>query len=223
MLSEVIHPTEVPYPSQTFDSVARQLQRDSIERLMSDPSSAAHSLLWGGDAEATANQESALSQELETLYHAHSDTLLRYAIHATASLEFAREAVQEVFLRYAELRQVEAPPPTPLVWLLRALRGHIGRRTRERDRRETGSLSRYAGADPAPSPETLALLSEARRIIDRLAAPRELECFLLRSEGLSYQEIARVMDISIGTVGATLARAVRKLEQVLEPREGDSR
>lgn len=179
-------------------------------------------MLWEPAAES-APRDLAVCQELETLYHAHAETLLRYSVNATASIEFAREAVQEVFLHYAELRQVEQAPPTPLVWLLRTLRAHIARRTRERERRETGSVSRFAGADPAPSPETLALLSEARRIIDRLAAPRELECFLLRSEGLSYQEIAKVMDISIGTVGATLARAVRKLEQVMEPQEGSSR
>jgi RNA polymerase sigma-70 factor (ECF subfamily) len=65
----------------------------------------------------------------------------------------------------------------------------------------------------------LALLNQARRIIDRLAAPRELECFLLRSEGLSYEEIGGIMGISIGTVGATLARAVRKLEQALDSSE----
>lgn len=190
---------------------------------MNLPSSAAHPLLWGGDRTDSEGQDVGVRQELETLYHAHAETLLRYSVNATASLEFAREAVQEVFLRYAELRQLEPPPPTPLVWLLRALRNHIGRRSRERDRRETGRLSRSLVADPAPSPETLALLSEARAMIDRLAAPRELECFLLRSEGLSYQEIAKVMDISIGTVGATLARAVRKLEHVLEPQEGAKR
>jgi len=162
-----------------------------------------------------------LAGELEALYNEHAETLLRYSINATASLDFASEAVQEVFLRYAELRQSEPAPATPLVWLLRTLRAHIARRTREQERPNARQLSKLVAADPAPSPETLALLSEARRIIDKLAAPRELECFLLRSEGLSYQEIANIMDISIGTVGATLARAVRKLEHALD-REGGS-
>jgi RNA polymerase sigma-70 factor, ECF subfamily len=190
---------------------------------MREPSGAASSMPWVQERADENRAEVPLARELEVLYQAHAETLLRYAVSATASLEFAREAVQEVFLRYAELRQAEPTPPTPLVWLLRTLRAHIARRTRDSDRRETGSLSPSAIADPAPSPETLALLSEARRIIDRLAAPRELECFLLRSEGLSYQEIATIMDISIGTVGATLARAVRKLEQVMESEEGTSR
>lgn len=187
---------------------------------MPDSSSAAQPIRWAREREEAASEHSTLAQELESLYNAHAETLLRYAVNATANLEFARESVQEIFLRYAEHRQCEPPPPTALVWLLRELRNHISRRSRERDRREMDPVSRYKGADPAPSPEALALLNEARRLIDRLAAPRELECFLLRSEGLSYQEIATVMDISIGTVGATLARAVKKLENAFEMPEG---
>ena len=191
---------------------------------MRPPSSAAHSLPWVKSGRTTSAERTlTLAQELEALYDTHAEPLLRFAVNATADLEFARESVQECFLRYAELRQCEPSPPTPFLWLLRELRAAIARRGRDRDRRAGGKLSRYLSADPSPSPEALALLNEARRIIDRLAAPRELECFLLRSEGLSYEEISGVMGITIGTVGATLARAVRKLEQALDPHEGGPR
>lgn len=160
-----------------------------------------------------------LTRELQTLYELHAESLLRFAVSATADLEFGRESVQEIFLRYAQLRQSEEPPPTPFLWLLRELRSGIARRGRDRERRADGNVSKYLSADPTPSPETLTLLNEARSIIDRLAAPRELECFLLRSEGLSYSEIAEIMGISIGTVGATLARAVKKLELAIDPSE----
>ncbi len=174
---------------------------------------------WASAKTSSAPSVPLLAQELQALYDAHAEPLLRFGVSATADLEFARESVQEVFLRYAELRQHGAPPPTPFIWLLRELRLAIARRGRDRDRRASGNVSQYLAADPTPSPEALALLGEARRIIDRLAAPRELECFLLRSEGLSYAEIAEIMGVSIGTVGATLARAVRKLEHALDPSE----
>ncbi|MEP7366649.1 MAG: sigma-70 family RNA polymerase sigma factor [Acidobacteriota bacterium] len=171
---------------------------------------------WASAKPSTDAASSVLVHELQALYDAYAEPLLRFGVNATADLEFARESVQEVFLRYAELRQAAPTPPTPFLWLLRELRFAIARRGRDRDRRAGGKLSRYLPADPAPSPEAQALLSEARRIVNRLAAPRELECFLLRSEGLSYLEIADVMGISIGTVGATLARAVRKLELAVD-------
>ena len=184
---------------------------------MPDSSSAAHSMHWADERTDAPRPGPTIEQELEALYNAHADALLRYSVSATANLEFARESVQEVFLRYAEFRQCDPPPPTALVWLLRELRSYIGRRSRDNERQIPENLTQRQQADPAPSPEALALVDEAKRIIDKLAAPRELECFLLRSEGLSYQEIANMMGISVGTVGATLARAVRKLEQAMQP------
>jgi DNA-binding CsgD family transcriptional regulator len=46
-----------------------------------------------------------------------------------------------------------------------------------------------------------------------LLSPRELECFRLRAEGLRYQEIAEVMVLRAGTVGALLARVQRKIRE----------
>lgn len=179
---------------------------------MPDFPSAARSMQWAGESIDAPCSGPSLANELEALYNSHAETLLRFSINATGDMEFARESVQEVFLRYAELRHGGPAPPTALVWLLREVRQRIARRSQERDRHVSTRLSKYRAADPTPSPEYLALANEARRLMDRLAAPRELECFVLRSEGLSYLEIANVMDISVGTVGATLARAVKKLE-----------
>ena len=184
--------------------------------VMRDTAENAQRLPWRKAQASSAPAPLPLPQELEALYDSHAESLLRFAVNATADLDFARESVQEAFLRYAQLRQAEPSPPTPFLWLLRELRVGIARRGRDRERRASGKLSQYLSADPSPSPEALALLNEARRLIDKLAAPRELECFLLRSEGLSYDEIAGVMGISTGTVGATLARAVKKLEHAME-------
>jgi DNA-directed RNA polymerase specialized sigma24 family protein len=53
------------------------------------------------------------------------------------------------------------------------------------------------------------------RDLARALAPRELECVRLRAEGLSYDEIAEVLDLRQGTVGATLARAHKKVRRAL--------
>jgi len=188
---------------------------------MQSPPNEARQIPWATThAAGPSASADCICRELESLYNQHAESLLRFALGATADPEFARESVQEIFLRYAELLQRDSPPHTPFVWLLRELRAGIARRGRERERRATGRVSSYLpSADPSPSPEMLTLVNEARRLIDRIAAPRELECFLLRSEGLSYDEIAGIMGISIGTVGATLARAARKLERALEAPE----
>jgi RNA polymerase sigma-70 factor (ECF subfamily) len=173
---------------------------------------------WIRPAEDAAGLES-LRAEIEELYDAHGACLLRFATGATGDADFASESVQEVFLRYAEMRRRERRPPQPLTWLLRALRQRIAQRCRAQEREVGGrSLPRQRQTD-APSPEELTFLSEARKILERVAAPRERECVLLRAEGLGYEEIAAVMGITSGAVGAMLTRVSRKFVAAIDPIE----
>jgi RNA polymerase sigma factor (sigma-70 family) len=45
-----------------------------------------------------------------------------------------------------------------------------------------------------------------------LLAERERHCLMLRAEGLSYQEIGDVLEISAKSVSVYLARGLRKFE-----------
>jgi DNA-directed RNA polymerase specialized sigma24 family protein len=46
-------------------------------------------------------------------------------------------------------------------------------------------------------------------------SPREIECIRLRTEDLSYEEIAGVLGLRPGTVGALLARAHGKIRKAV--------
>jgi RNA polymerase sigma-70 factor (ECF subfamily) len=69
--------------------------------------------------------------------------------------------------------------------------------------------------DGRDDPERRYHRTEMARDLTKLLAPRELECVRLRAEGLKYEEIADVLDLRQGTVGATLARAHRKIRRAL--------
>ena len=43
---------------------------------------------------------------------------------------------------------------------------------------------------------------------------RDRRCLYLRAEGLSYRDIARTLDISLGSVAKSLTRAVTRLTTV---------
>jgi RNA polymerase sigma-70 factor (ECF subfamily) len=45
---------------------------------------------------------------------------------------------------------------------------------------------------------------------------RDRDALLMREEGLDYEEIARALDLSPGSVGTTLSRARRRLMEAYE-------
>ena len=75
------------------------------------------------------------------------------------------------------------------------------------------------------TPDALAATDELRRGIDQAisALPEDLRTALtLREmEGLSYEEIASVMDCPIGTVRSRIFRAREAIEQSIQPLKGD--
>lgn len=93
--------------------------------------------------------------------------------------------------------------------------------------RKNGSVSALPpeAADALPSseaePPTMAIRAadaeQLRRAIEDLP-PEFREAFVLRElQGLSYKEIAQVAGVPIGTVMSRLARARRRLQELLAP------
>ena len=55
----------------------------------------------------------------------------------------------------------------------------------------------------------------AREAVGALAE-RDRDALLMREEGLSYEEIAAALELSVGSVGTTLSRARRRLMEAYE-------
>ena len=89
-----------------------------------------------------------------------------------------------------------------------------------RRRRHLELLREQARAEEAvePEPTTLERAQEAamaRRALECLSE-RDREALLMREEGLDYQEIAAALELSVGSVGTTLARARRRLVEAMD-------
>lgn len=169
--------------------------------------------------DAESAPESEIRKEVLDLYRARAKGLLRYIVCIVKDFDLAQEVVQETFLRYYECRLKKEPAPMSAGWIYRVARNYAIDRIRAE---RSGCYIDLGDAARLPD-DRCSLESEFERLetirqIAALLAPRELECLQLRFEGFKYKEIAGILGIESGTVGAILARAFKKI-QSLHPRD----
>jgi RNA polymerase sigma-70 factor (ECF subfamily) len=154
--------------------------------------------------------------EMSALYTLHASGLLRYALSMITDTGAAQDALQEIFLRYFVARSEGQQFLDPKAWLFRVLRNHLLDTLKSSSMKNEIAIDKIdEPCDGRNDPESHYHRAEMARDVARVLAPRELECVRLRAEGLSYEEIAQVLDLRQGTIGATLARAHKKVRRAL--------
>ncbi len=163
----------------------------------------------------------------EEVYARFRGPVWRLARRLTASDDEALDACQEIFLRVwrglAGFRG-EAKLSTwvfQIAWnYLRWLRRRRGRQPWGPANDDAAELALERAADPDPDPERRAhstlLLERVRVALGRLPEHHRVILWLRDGEDLSYEEIAAVLDVPIGTVRSRLARARAMLRQAAE-------
>jgi len=161
-----------------------------------------------------------MEREMAELYRSHAPGLLRYAFGLIHDAGGAQDALQEVFLRYFLARTDGRKFDDPKAWLFRVLRNHLLDTLKSATVKNEVTIEGVQDpADHYNDPEKHYQRAEMARELNRMLAPRELECVRLRAEGLSYDEVARVLGLHQGTVGATLARAHKKIRRAFGGKE----
>ena len=166
------------------------------------------------------------------------DPLYGAALRLTRNSDRAQDLVQDTFLKAIRARGRFSPGTNLKAWLYTIL--HNTWRNRQRD----GARSRVdfdsetvelaaAGkglgrAEQVDSPETLLLRetldADLQAALDALPASYRDVVWLRDVDELSYQEIANVLDVPIGTVMSRLSRGRKQLFERLslqrEPKDG---
>ena len=131
----------------------------------------------------------------------------------------AEEALQEVFMSvYRSLERYQPERAAFSTWLYRITVNHCLNRRRRRAWPWL-SLDRVPAALTAtPSPEhALSEADEVRTALRRLSPKLQATVVLRFYSDLSYDEIAQVLEIPIGTVKSRLAEALQRLGRELGP------
>ena len=155
-------------------------------------------------------------------FHRYSAMVLRTAYLVLGDKEEAKDALQEVFLKVWQARQVFDPAKGNVsAWLYRiTVNLCVSKRRKRRPLvLPEESFKPMVSSDPNPAGEFKK--GKLMMALDSLP-PKHREVVVLRYfDDLSYKEIAQAMGIPVGTVKSRLNHAIRKLRARLGVDERD--
>jgi RNA polymerase sigma-70 factor, ECF subfamily len=157
-----------------------------------------------------------LEEEVLWLHDHLRPRLIRYTVSLGLKSHDAEDVVQEVFLALFRHLQSERSRSNLLGWLFRVTHNLALKRRvlHGREDQTNASEDLYPALDPGP--EEGILFGERhfklRRAFEALPETDRL-CLQLRSEGLKYREIAKILGISLGGVANSLGRSLDRLQR----------
>lgn len=174
------------------------------------------------------------ARAFEELVLRYQDRLLTVLEHLVGNRDQAEDLAQEVFLRVYRARKSYEPGAKFSTWLFtiannvasNALRTRARRREVSLEAQQSGSLSSgpiarliqaSTGQMPARQLDKVEMREVVRMALEVLNERQRLAVLLNKFEGMSYAEIAEVMQISPQAIKSLLSRARTALREVLEP------
>ena len=161
----------------------------------------------------------------DEVYGRFAEMVYNLSLRLAGNREEAADLTQEVFLRIYRHLGSFGGRSTLKTWVFRIAINHC----RDRLSRHVPNMQSIDGdpegggvtlADPARGPEELAVAADqGRRVTEGLSRLPQVfrEAVVLRDlEGLSYEEIAEVLGVRVGTVRSRIARGREHLRLLLE-------
>lgn len=190
----------------------RNQQKDATRVVLAQPSDAESSLIQ----QARQGNRGAFGE----LVNRHYDGVVRVVYRMCGEVQLAEDAAQEAFIR-AWMKLPTYQPRAPFrQWLFRIAINAALDVLRQKPTEDIEDEEAIMLTDPAPSPEAALLEKEQAEFLQKAvkALPEAARAVLvLREYGeLSYQEIAGVLEIPVGTVMSRLNYARNHLRETIQ-------
>jgi len=181
------------------------------------------------DEQLVENFKNGHNDAFDELVRRYQQIIFNVAYRFLGNRQDVLDAAQDVFVKvYYALPDFE-PNAKFSTWLYRITVNHCLNVLRSKKRRRwLSTFSNYDKdsqnqffniSDDTHNPESNFEKSEKeeiiRKAIDSLSAPQRAAVILHRYQGLTYKEIAQVMNTSVSSVESSLHRAKKKLGQYL--------
>ncbi len=164
----------------------------------------------------------------------YQNRLLTVLEHLVGNREQAEDLAQEVFVRVFKARLRYEPEAKFSTWLFTIANNIASNALRSRSRRREVGVPEGNGADSTPlSLDQLAKAASGamptraldkaeqaemvRSAVAALSERQRMALLLAKFEGMSYQDIAQTMELSVQAVKSLLSRARVNLKEILTP------
>lgn len=176
--------------------------------------------LSGAVVEMKPNQNGV---EIESIFHAQYARMARVIARVIRDPARTEELAVDVFLKWSRNRKAHGENAEG--WLYRtAVR--MGLNELRRQTRQDRYERLFALIRNSPTPEDLLAAREEQqrvRVLLSFIEPRQAELLLLRSEGLTYDELASVLNMNPASIGTLLSRAQQAFRKEYLRRYGKER
>ncbi len=174
--------------------------------------------MGGDDAELVRKHLDGDPGAFRLLYEKYGDKVFASAYRIVGEHHAAADLVQEVFVKvHGELRNFKFESQFS-TWLFRVTVNHALNRASEGSRhtRIHEKIVRDGKGDPGGTKEGRPVDDEVHRALQQLSPKLRTVISLRYLEGLSYEEIAEILELSIGTVKSRLFLAHETLRPMLK-------
>jgi RNA polymerase sigma-70 factor, ECF subfamily len=160
-------------------------------------------------------------EAFDLLYRNTSAKLFGVCLRVLGDRAEAEEALQEVFVKvWTKADRFAVSELSPISWLVAIARNHAIDRIRTRRQETTDIEEAYDIADPAPTPEAVALADgETARVfacLDELEKDRAAAVRGAYLDGESYLDLSARFRVPLNTMRTWLRRSLIKLRECLE-------
>jgi RNA polymerase sigma-70 factor (ECF subfamily) len=157
---------------------------------------------------------SPLEEEVVGLFDQLQDRLLRYLLSLGLPAAEGEEIVQETFLALFQHLQRGKPRHNLRGWVFQVAHNLALKQRKATQRNRQNLLEHgWTSTDRALDPEQQLVTNQRQvRLASVLQALPEQDrrCLSLRAEGLTYREIAQVLEMSLGSVSLSLGRSLAR-------------
>lgn len=158
---------------------------------------------------------------LDVLYGRYQRHLFGFILGQLGDRQEAEDVLHDAFLAVLRERCSRRTPACFRAWIYQVARNLCLNRARSRHRatRAIDAVAHVALFSP-DGPEGALLSAQSsealRRAVARLPSPLA-ELFQLRAGGLTYEELAQVLDIPVGTVKSRMHELMNRLRAEVQP------